>query len=122
LAAGLWGVAIIGFGYTPNLYTALFCLGLAGAADMVSGLFRGIIRNETIPNSMRGRLSGIEMISYMSGPLLGNARAGYVAAATSNQISIVSGGILCVAGVVISAFCLPKFWKYRAVAGISSAE
>ena len=80
---------------------------------MVSGVFRGIIWNETIPNEMRGRLSGIEMISYMTGPLIGNARAGWMATVFSTQASIVWGGVICVVGVVACGFALPAFWRYR---------
>jgi MFS family permease len=113
VSAGIWGAAIFALGYATSLEAAIVCLAVAGAADMVSGLFRGIIWNETIPNEMRGRLAGIEMISYMAGPLLGNARAGWVAALVSTRVSIVSGGALCVAGVTICAFALPAFWSYR---------
>jgi hypothetical protein len=56
--------------------------------------------NETIPGSLRGRLA-VEMISYLSGPLLGNARAGWVASISSNELSVVSGGITCVVGVLL---------------------
>lgn len=114
LAAALWGVAIIGLGFAPNLATAVLCLAVAGAADMVSGIFRGTIWNETIPTELRGRLAGVEMISYMSGPLLGNARAGWVASVSSNSLSILSGGVLCVAGVLLCIPLLPGFWRYRA--------
>jgi MFS family permease len=113
VSAGIWGAAIFALGYASSLEMAIVCLAVAGAADMVSGLFRGIIWNETIPNEMRGRLAGIEMISYMAGPLLGNARAGWVAALVSTRASIISGGALCVAGVAICAFALPAFWAYR---------
>jgi MFS family permease len=113
VAAAIWGVAMVAFGFAPNLPLALFCLGLAGAADMVSGLFRGVIWNETIPNEMRGRMAGIEMISYMTGPLIGNARAGWIATLTSTRLSIVSGGVLCVVGVVLCGLLLPAFWRYR---------
>jgi MFS family permease len=116
VAAAAWGVAMVAFGFAPNLPLALFFLGLAGAADMVSGLFRGVIWNETIPNHMRGRMAGIEMISYMSGPLIGNARAGWVASVSSTQLSVVSGGVLCVVGVVLCGFLLPAFWRYRSTA------
>ena len=112
IAAGIWGVAIIALAYAPNLWVAVSCLVVAGAADMVSGLFRGIIWNESIPNEMRGRLSGIEMISYMSGPLLGNARSGWMAARYSIHHSILWGGVACVAGVMACGVLLPKFWKY----------
>ncbi|HEU4535858.1 MAG TPA: MFS transporter [Polyangiaceae bacterium] len=113
VAASAWGVAIVAFGFAPNLPAALACLALAGAADMLSGLFRGIIWNETVPNAMRGRLAGIEMISYMSGPLLGGTRAGWVASVTSLRTSTVSGGLLCVVGVSLTALLLPAFWRYR---------
>ncbi len=81
---------------------------------MVSGLFRGIIWNYAVPNSMRGRLAGIAMISYMSGPLLGNARAGWVASLSTVSFSLWSGGVACVIAVIATSLALPKFWAYRA--------
>jgi len=113
IAATIWGVGIIGLGFAQQLWLAVLCLVVAGAADMVSGLFRGTVWNETIPNQMRGRLSGIEMISYMSGPLLGNARAGWVASASNNEFAIVSGGVICVIACILCGFYLKKFWKYK---------
>ncbi|WII73846.1 MFS transporter [Bdellovibrio sp. 22V] len=113
IAAALWAVFIIGVGYASHLWVALAFLALAGAADMMSGLFRGIIWNETVPNDLRGRLSGIEMISYMSGPLLGNARAGWMASKVSVPFSISVGGTICAVAVIITAFCLPQFWRYK---------
>ena len=80
---------------------------------MVSGLFRQTIWNQTIPSELRGRLSGLEMISYMTGPLLGNARAGYLATRFDTQLSIVSGGALCVLGVLACVPLFPAFWSYR---------
>ena len=86
---------------------------LAGAADMVSGVFRGTIWNETIPNALRGRLAGIEMISYLTGPLIGNARAGFMADAWGVGPAIWIGGLVCLAGVLATGFLLPVFWAYR---------
>ena len=86
LAAAAWGVAVVALGYAPNLPLAVLCLALAGAADMVSAVFRMTIWNETIPAHLRGRLAGVEMISYMTGPLLGNARAGWMASLRSVQL------------------------------------
>lgn len=114
IAAMLWGVSIIFFGLANNLWVALFFLALAGAFDAISGIFRMTMWNETIPNTYRGRLAGIEMISYLSGPRLGDTEAGLVAAAFGVTFSVVSGGILCVIGVGICSYLLPKFWKYHA--------
>jgi len=112
VAAALWGVAIIFFGLSNNFVLALFFLSLAGAFDAVSGIFRQMMWNQTIPNQYRGRLAGIEMISYLSGPRLGDTEAGLVAAAFGVTVSVVSGGVLCLVGVVICSYLLPKFWRY----------
>lgn len=119
LAAGAWGLAIIGFGLAPTLWLALLFLGLAGAADMVSGLFRMTIWNQTIPDHLRGRLAGIEMISYTTGPHLGNAEAGVAARLFGARASVVSGGVLCVAGTVLLSLLLPQLIRYDARAGLA---
>jgi MFS family permease len=112
IAAAVWGAAIIVFGLVGNLWLALLFLALAGAADGVSGVFRMTIWNQTIPDHMRGRLAGIEMISYLTGPYLGNAEAGIVASAFGLRASVVSGGVLCVVGSVVLGLLLPKFIRY----------
>lgn len=114
ISAALWGVAIIFFGLAPSLFWALVGLAFAGAFDAISGIFRTILWNETIPNELRGRLAGVEMISYLSGPKLGDTEAGLVAAAFGVTFSIVSGGVLCILGVGICLYCLPKFRRYHA--------
>jgi MFS family permease len=119
LAAGAWGLAIVGFGLAPTLWAALLCLALAGAADMVSGLFRMTIWNQTIPDQLRGRLAGIEMISYTTGPLLGNAESGAVARLFGVRASVVSGGVLCVAGTALLSLLLPQLIRYDARAGLA---
>jgi len=111
-AAGLWGVALVLFGLASTLWAALLCLALAGAADMVSGVFRSTIWNTTIPDHLRGRLAGIELVSYSTGPSLGNLEAGGVAALTSPRFSVGLGGVLCVAGTVVLAVALPAFRRY----------
>jgi MFS family permease len=122
IAAALWGAAIIGFGLAENLWLALFFLALAGAFDMVSGIFRSTIWNQTIPNRLRGRLAGIEMISYLTGPHLGNVEAGLAASLFSVRTSVVSGGVLCVLGTVVLSVLLPKFIAYDGREGLKRKE
>ena len=114
VAAAAWGVAIVALGLAPNLALALLALVAAGAADMVSGIFRATIWNTTIPDHLRGRLAGIEQVSYTTGPLLGNLEAGVVASFAGLRASIVSGGVLCVVGVAAFALLLPAFRRYDA--------
>ena len=111
-AAAAWGVAIAGFGLVDALVPALALLALAGGMDAVSGVFRSVMWNETIPDRLRGRLAGIELISFASGPTLGSAEAGAVAALAGVRASVVSGGLACVAGCAALALALPRFWAY----------
>lgn len=112
LAAIGWGLAVAASGLTHSLVLILIFLTIAGASDMVSALFRGNIWNQTIPDELRGRLAGIELLSYSVGPLAGQLRAASMAAATTLSISVTSGGLMCVLVVAILAIFLPKFRKY----------
>ncbi len=112
LAAAGWGAGIVLLGFAPSLRWALVALIIAGFADMISGIFRMTIWNQTIPDRLRGRLAGIEQISYSTGPTLGNVEAGVVASLASVRASIVSGGVLCMAGVGVAAVLLKGFWRY----------
>ena len=114
LAAIGWGAAITLAGTTDSLFLIIFFLALAGASDMVSALFRGAIWNQSIPDELRGRLAGIELLSYSVGPLGGQMRAGTFAAVTNLKTSVISGGLLCIGFVSIAAAALPKFRNYDA--------
>jgi MFS family permease len=107
-----WGVAIALSGMTNYLWLVLLFLCLAGASDMVSALFRSAMWNQTIPDNLRGRLAGIELLSYSLGPLAGQMRAASMAAATTLSFSVTSGGIICVIAVVLLASFLPDFRKF----------
>ena len=112
LAALGWGVAITLAGVANNLFLILLFLILAGASDMVSALFRSTLWNQSIPDEFRGRLAGVELISYSVGPLGGQTRAGFTAERTSLRTSVVSGGLLCIGFVTLFTALLPEFRKY----------
>jgi MFS family permease len=114
IAAAAWGAATALAGLSGSIWWALVWFAVAGGADMISALFRSIIWNQTIPDAMRGRLAGIEMLSYSVGPLGGQVRAGLVADRWSVRGSITSGGVLCVLGVGLCAAWLRDFWAYDA--------
>jgi MFS family permease len=114
VAAAGWGVGITVLGFASSLPLALAALVFAGAADMISGIFRGTIWNQTIPDHLRGRLAGIEQLSYSAGPLLGHVESGVVAAFAGVRASIVSGGVLCIVGVAVAAVALPGLRAYDA--------
>lgn len=114
IAAAAYGVAIAAAGVAPTIWLSMLALALAGGADMVSVVFRATVWSQTIPESMRGRLAGIEMLSYSLGPLGGQVRAGVVADLWSVRGSIASGGMACTVGVVATAAWLRSFWGYDA--------
>jgi len=112
LAASGWGAAVALAGLAPSIWVAIALFAVGGAADSLSAMFRGTVWHQTIPDSMRGRMAGIEMLSYSFGPLGGQARSGIVADLTSVRTSIASGGVLCVVGVAATATWLRGFWRY----------
>jgi MFS family permease len=122
VAASLYGLAIACFGLSPTLWLALVFLAVSGVFDMASGIFRQLIWNQSIPDDLRGRLAGIEMLSYAIGPQLGNARVSLVAQSRGLAFSIASGGILCAASVVALAAALPTLWRYDERTSVHVAE
>jgi MFS family permease len=122
LAAIGWGLGIVVLAFAPDLAVALVALAVAGLFDELSAIFRGRIWYETIPDGLRGRLGGIEQISYSTGPLLGDLESGIVASLASVRASIASGGILCVLGVGVAAVTLPAFWRYDANRSVRPAD
>ena len=107
-----WGAAIALSGATNYLWLVLLFLTLAGASDMVSALFRSTMWNQTIPDNFRGRLAGIELLSYSLGPLAGQMRAASMAAVTTLSISVTSGGVICIVTVGLLALLIPEFRKF----------
>ena len=81
---------------------------------LLSGLGRSTIWNQTIPDELRGRLAGIEVLSYSVGPQLGQVRAGAAAGWTGTRTAVWSGGLACVAAVGALTAVLPKLLSYDA--------
>ncbi len=117
LGAVIWGAGIVLLGLSRVLWEAAAALAIAGAADMVSGLGRMTMWNQSIPSALRGRLAGIEMLSYSSGPALGNVESGTLEAFAGLRTSIVAGGAASIVGTVVIAAALPAFWRYDARKG-----
>ena len=114
IAVAVWGAAIVGFGLSDALWPALVMLAVAGAGDMVSGIYRSTILQVAVEDRLRGRLEGIGMAVWATGPSVGNVESGVVASLTSVPFSIVSGGLLTVVGVVALRWFAPGFWRYDA--------
>jgi MFS family permease len=109
-----WGAAITGFGLAgSHLMPALVCLAVAGAADVVSAIFRSTILQVTVPDRLRGRLSAVFFVVVTGGPKLGDIEAGLVAAAFGATISVVTGGLATIVCALITARVYPELPAYR---------
>lgn len=118
VAVVVWGAGITAFGLSGDLFPlALLFLALAGAADVVSAVFRGTILQLTVPDALRGRISAVNMMVVAGGPRLGDVEAGAVASLVSPWFSVVSGGVACVLGALGVARWFPELRRYRAPVG-----
>jgi MFS family permease len=114
LAVTVWGASIAAFGLVgDHLWIALGFLALAGAADVVSAVFRNTIQQTTIPDELRGRLASFNILIVAGGPRLGDFEAGVVASIFTPTVSVVSGGVLCLVGVGVIAAAVPRFATWR---------
>jgi MFS family permease len=111
----IWGASIAGFGVAHWLPLALVLLAVAGWADVLSAVFRNTIIQFAGPDGMRGRLMGVQMAVVAGGPRLGDLEAGAVATAFGDTVSVVSGGLACIAGALVVAWALPGFTRLRSV-------
>ena len=116
IAVLVWGVGITGFGFAAargTLPLALVCLAIAGGADVISAVFRAAIQQTVTPDNLRGRLAAFNILIVAGGPSIGDVEAGLVAAAFTPVASVVSGGLLCIAGVGAIAALVPRFARWQ---------
>ncbi len=113
VSIAVWGLAIIAFGLVTSLWISLLWLAVAGAADSISAVCRNTIQQTLTPDELRGRLTATYFMVVVGGPFIGDFEAGLVAGVTSAQVSVVSGGVLSLVGLVAAAVAFPQVWNYR---------
>nr|WP_245979041.1 MFS transporter [Streptomyces diacarni] len=112
LAVSAWGLSVSGFGLSGPLWLAAVMLAVAGAADMVSMVFRGAILQSAATDEMRGRMQGVFTVVVAGGPRLADLLHGTIGAAAGTRHTVIGGGLLVVAGTLALAFAVPAFWRY----------
>jgi len=113
-AVVMWGLAVAAAGLAHQLWLAVLLLAVAGAADLISAVYRQTILQTYAPDQMRGRMQGVFVVVVAGGPRLGDLRAGATASLTSVTLSWVGGGLLCAGGVLVAARAVRSFWHYDA--------
>ncbi|MGH7246055.1 MAG: MFS transporter [Candidatus Levyibacteriota bacterium] len=109
----VYGLAIVGFGFSKIFLLSLFFLAFIGAGDMISTIIRSSIRQLLTPDEMRGRVTSLNMIFFRGGPLLGETEAGFVAGAFGAPFSVVTGGIATVAVTIFLVIFIPMLKTYE---------
>jgi MFS family permease len=114
LAIVCWGICIIAFGFSPGpLWLSVLFLAGSGAADMVSMILRGLVIQLTTPDEFRGRISAVNAMFVVGGPMLGQFESGVVAGVVSPQFSVVSGGVACILATVAIVACVPGLLRVK---------
>jgi len=116
-AVTVWGLAVVGFGLSPYLWLAVTFLVIAGAADMVSMVYRSAILQIAATDEMRGRMQGVFTVVVVGGPRIADLAHGWAAAGVGTAAAATGGGVLVVLLTAVAVVCLPAFWRYRATTG-----
>lgn len=114
LSVCVWGLSVAGSGMSGPLWLAAVCLGIAGAADMVSMVFRGAILQSAATDEMRGRMQGVFTVVVAGGPRLADLLHGTMGAAVGTRPTVIGGGLLVVGATLALAVMVPAFWRYTA--------
>ena len=118
----IWGGTIAVFGLVPVLWIGLALLVVAGAADVISAVFRQNVQQRTVPDHLQGRLSGTFFAVVAGGPRLGDAETGLAAAIGGPEFAVWSGGLACVVGVGMLLWRVPELWRDSGGGQALSAE
>ncbi|TXS37852.1 MFS transporter [Streptomyces sp. OR43] len=121
-AAGVWGLALAGFGLAGPLWAALGCLAVAGAADTVSVVTRSALVQLETPDAYRGRVSSVEHVIGVAGPELGNFRGGLLASVTSAPLALVAGGLSATLAIAAVAATHAPLRAYRTPSAAAKAD
>jgi MFS family permease len=113
-----WGAAVALAGLAPQLWLVTVLLAVAGAADLVSAVYRQTILQTYAPDEMRGRMQGVFIAVVAGGPRLGDVRAGATAAVSTPMFAWVAGGAACMVVVAIAGPLVRPFWHYDAAASV----
>jgi MFS family permease len=108
-----YGLSTVVFGFSRTFWLTFACLAFSGLADSVSMVIRNLIRQLETPDSLRGRMTGINMVFFMGGPQLGELEAGLVANWRGAPFSVITGGVGCLIATLAVVAATPTLWKYR---------
>jgi MFS family permease len=107
VVVAIYGLAVIGFGLSTNLYVALVFLVVLGASDSVSMLVRQTLVQAQTPDAMRGRVSAVHTLVAGSSGELGEVESGLLSAAIGVVPCVVFGGVAAIAAALAWAVLVP---------------
>ncbi|MGP3775373.1 MFS transporter [Streptomyces sp. SDT5-1] len=111
-AVAVWAGAVALAGLTHTLWVAVALLMCAGAADLVSAVYRQTMLQTYAPDAMRGRLQGVFTVVVAGGPRLGDLRAGAMASGAGLTLAWSGAALVCLVLVIVGALAVRAFWNY----------
>ncbi|MEO9168430.1 MAG: MFS transporter [Aestuariivirga sp.] len=113
IAIAFSGVVVTVFGFSKLAWLSILMLVFYGAFDMISVYVRETLMQLWVPDKVRGRVNAVNNVFLGASNQLGEARAGFVAAAIGAVPAVVIGGIGTVAVAGIWAWLFPKLRDQR---------
>ncbi|GAA1952451.1 MFS transporter [Kitasatospora viridis] len=120
--SAVWGAALAAAGWADRLGPALLLLAVAGAGNVLADAARSVIWNRTVPDAVRGRLAGVELLAGEAGATLGQLRAGAVAARLGARTALLAGGLTAFGGTAVLAGAPAALWRYGAAQASAPAR
>jgi MFS family permease len=114
VAICVWGLGVTVFGLSDLLWLAVLALAVAGAADLVSAVFRSTMLQVVATDEMRGRMQGVFIVVVAGGPRLADIWHGPAADVVGTGTAAAGGGLAVILATVVTVALLPAFWRYRA--------
>ena len=113
VSVAIYGLATAIFGISTSFVLSFFVFALTGAGDIVSSVIRGTIRQLITPDRLRGRMVSVNMLFFMTGPQLGEMRAGLVASVLGAPLAIFTGGLAATLLAGWVAWRFPSIRRYN---------
>ena len=102
-----YGVAIVAFGVSRDLWLSLAALALVGAMEMTGGFIRQTLIQLATRDDMRGRVTAVNMMCFSARSELGEMESGFLASLIGVVPAVVAGGLATIAVAVIWALLFP---------------
>jgi MFS family permease len=109
----VYAISIVLFAKSHSFWLSVLLLVASGVGDTISAVLRATINQLNTPDELRGRMASINSIFTNSGPQLGQFQLGALAALVGAEFSALTGGLVVILIVGVTAAGFPNIRKYN---------